>query len=67
MGCFQAEEPLLGKEDVGPALAVRDPFRDATAFDPLAKKASQAATEPTIFVLEDVGVAAVLEVLEPTF
>ena len=66
MGLFQAEQPLLGKEVIRPVTTIDDPFRDATAFNPFAKKASQPATEPAVFVREDVRVAAVFEVLEPT-
>ena len=54
-------------ENIRPALVVGLPLRDASAFSLLEKQAAQAATEPAVFLREDVRVAAVLEVLEPTF
>ena len=63
MGFFQAVQPLLGKEGVRPAEAVRA-TTDAAKAQPPAQDAPQASANPAIQRLERPAMA-VLEVLKP--
>src|SRR5262249_48570784 len=63
MGMLQAEEPVLGKEDVGPSpmvVAACNPVPSA----PTAQQASQPTAYPAVEITEDTAMA-VLVVAEP--
>ena len=63
MGCFQAVQPMLGKEGVGPAMMIAPPATSllAQAFP---EDASQPHPNPPVQGAERVAMA-VLEVLKP--
>src|SRR5260370_18079589 len=63
MGSLQAEEPILGKEGVGPAMMVVTPG-DAPSSAVVAQQASQPAAYPSVESAER-GAVAVQEVGEP--
>ena len=65
MGLLQAEEPVLGKESIGPTpMIVAVDAGDTPAAQPFAQQASQPTAYPAVQDAEDPAVA-VLEVLEP--
>jgi hypothetical protein len=63
MGSLQAEEPVLGKDGVGPAMMVVTPG-DAPSSAVVAQQASQPAAYPSVESAERRAVA-VQEVREP--
>ena len=65
MGCFQAEQPLLGEKGISPALMI-DTATSTPQSKPLAEDRTQSHSKPSVQVVEQViVVAAVLKVLEP--
>ena len=47
IGCLQAEQPLFGKEGIGPAVMIRTPSA-ATTARPLAQGTAQAHADPAV-------------------
>jgi hypothetical protein len=65
MGCDQTEQPLSGEKVIGPTVMIQSPSSTPTAGTP-SQDAAKTHANPAIQVREDVAVAAVLEVTEPT-